>query len=329
LIFVPNFAPRLSSAPKIMVASACKFETGGAFKKGVAVMLSRVAPALFVLLWSTGFIGTKLGASGAEPFTFIAIRFVLVLALLIPLGWFTGGRRLTGTERLNAMIVGTLVHATYLSGVMWAMRAGMAANVSALIVSLQPVLTAVLAGIFLGERISRVNWFGAGLGLAGAAMVVAPKLMTTVNAGITTATLVSVVLALFAITCGTIYQKRHAGDIELLAGAIWQYSGALIVVTPLALMFETGQVEWTPGVIGALAWLVLVLSIGAMGLLMMLLRENAVSRISALFYLVPGVTALLSFLVFGEKLGAVQFAGLVVVSIAVLLMQAKRPSPIP
>ncbi len=292
-------------------------------------MLSRVAPALFVLLWSTGFIGTKLGATGAEPFTFISIRFVLVLALLIPLGWAMGTRRLTGTERRNAMIVGALVHAVYLSGVMWAMRAGMAANVSALIVSLQPVLTAVLAGIFLGETLSRVNWLGASLGLVGAGMVVAPKLMTTVVAGITPATLFSVVLALFAITCGTIYQKRHAGGIDLLAGAIWQYTGALVIVAPLALLFETRHVDWTPGVIGALAWLVIVLSIGAMGLLMMLLRENAVSRISALFYLVPGVTAVLSFLIFNEKLTEVQLVGLVVVSIAVLLMQVKRPPSIP
>lgn len=286
-------------------------------------MLSRIAPALFVVLWSTGFIGTKLGASGAEPFTFIAIRFLLVLVLLVALAWLTSARRLSGLERLHAMTVGILVYATYLSGVMWAMRAGMSANVSALIVSLQPVLTAVLAGLFLGEVITRLNWLGVGLGLIGAALVVAPKLMTAASTGITPATLFSVTLALFAITIGTIYQKRYAGGIDLLAGAIWQYTGALAVVAPLALLFESGHIEWTPGVAGALAWLVIVLSIGAMGLLLMLIRENAVSRTSALFYLVPGVTAVMSFLMFGEQLTIVQLIGLVVVSFAVLLMQVK------
>ena len=292
-------------------------------------MLSRIAPALFVLLWSTGFIGTKLGAGGAEPFTFISIRFALALALLIPFGVAVGGRRLSMGERWHAMIVGALLNAAYISGVMWAMRAGMAANVSALIVSLQPVLTAVLAGLFLGEVISRVNWLGVALGLAGTALVVAPKLTAAASAGITPATLFSATLALFAITIGTIYQKRYAGGVELLAGAIWQYIGALAVVGPLALMFETRQVDWTPALLGALAWLVIVLSIGAMGLLMMLIRENAVSRTSALFYLVPGVTAVMSFLMFGEQLSAVQLAGLVLVSIAVLLMQIKAAAPIP
>jgi drug/metabolite transporter (DMT)-like permease len=287
-------------------------------------MLSRIAPALFVLLWSTGFIGTKLGSTGAEPFTFIAIRFGLVLAVLLPLSWLLGVERMTWTQRRHAMIVGVLVHAMYLSGVMWAMRAGMAANVSALIVSLQPVLTAVLAGVVLREVITARHWLGLALGLVGTGFVIGPKLATGVATGITPATLASATLALFAITAGTIYQKRHATGPDLVSGAIWQYVGASLAVIPLAFMFETRHVEWTPSVIGALAWLVIVLSLGAMSLLMMLIRENAVSRTSGLFYLVPGVTAVMAFAMFGETLNGVQLVGLLIVSIAVVLIQQPK-----
>ena len=287
-------------------------------------MLTKIAPALFVLLWSTGFIGTKLGSSGAEPFTFLTMRFVLVLALLIPFGWWCGARRLTANERKHAVIVGLLVHASYLAGVMWALRAGMTSGVSALIVSLQPILTAVLAGIALGEVVTKRHWFGLALGLVGTALVVGPKLALAANTGITGPTLISAAIALVAITCGTIYQKRYASGIDLVSGATWQYGGALMVMAPMALMFETRHVDWTPGVVGALVWLVLVLSLGAMSLLMMLIRENAVSRTSALFYLVPGVTAVMAYLMFDERLDAVQLVGLVVVTIAVLLMQRKN-----
>ena len=291
-------------------------------------MLARITPALFVLLWSTGFIGTKLGASGAEPFTFIAIRFALVLAVLLPLSWGMGAPPLSPQQRRHAMIVGLLVHATYLSGVMWAMRAGMAANVSALIVSLQPLLTAVLAGLVLREVITARHWGGLALGIAGTALVVGPKIAagaaTGAATGITVPTLVSATLALIAITAGTIYQKRYASGIDLVSGAVWQYSGALLAVLPLSFAFETQHVDWTPGVIAALAWLVIVLSLGAMSLLMMLIRENAVSRTSGLFYLVPGVTAVMAFFMFGETLSLLQIGGLVLVSIAVVLIQAPQ-----
>jgi drug/metabolite transporter (DMT)-like permease len=290
-------------------------------------MLIRFAPALFVLMWSTGFIGTKMGASGAEPFTFLSIRFVLVIALLVVIAWWMGSPGLTGEQRRHAIIVGVLVHATYLGGVMWAMRAGMASNVSALIVSLQPVLTAVAAGLLLGEMITRRHWAGVVLGLVGTGLVVAPKLAmagsgTTLPLPTSLATLASATLALFGITLGTIYQKRFAGGIDLVSGAIWQYAGALLVIAPLAFALETRVVEWTPGVVGALVWLVVVLSIGAMSLLMMLIRENAVSRTSALFYLVPGMTAVMAYFMFGEQLSYVQLLGLVVVSAAVVLMQS-------
>lgn len=289
-------------------------------------MLSRIAPALFVVLWSTGFIGTKLGAAGAEPFTFLCLRFALVLAVLLPLSWWRTAPRLTTSQRNHALVVGLLVHATYLGGIMWALRAGMSANVSALIVSLQPILTAVLVGVMLGERVTKRHWAGLAMGCVGTLLVVGPKLAQTAGSGITLATFGSVVLALFAITCGTIYQKRFASGLDLVSGALWQYVGALAIVLPLSWLFETREVVWTPAFVGALVWLVLVLSLGAMSLLMMLIRENAVSRTSALFYLVPVTTALMAYVAFGEQLSLVQGVGLVVVSIAVLLMQAEKPA---
>ena len=295
-------------------------------------MLIRLAPALFVLLWSTGFLGTKLGSSGAEPFSFLVVRVTLVLALLIPLGWWIKAPPLNAAQCGHAMVVGILMYTTYLGGVMWAMRAGMASNVAALIVSLQPVLTAALAGIVLKEVISPRHWIGIALGLAGAALVIGPRLeaasASDIGSGITPATVVSATLALLGITVGTIYQKRFASGFDLVSGAIWQYIGALATMLPVAFAFETGHIEWTPGVIGALAWLVLVLSIGATGLLMMLIRENAVSRTSGLFYLVPGVTAVMSWAMLDETLTMVQLVGLVVVTVAVVLMQPAKPVPL-
>lgn len=289
-------------------------------------MLARVAPALFVVLWSTGFIGTKLGAAGAEPFTFLVLRFVLVLVLLIPFGLMMRAAELKPEQRLHAMVVGVLVHAIYLGGVMWGMRHGMPASMSALITCLQPILTAILSGFLLREIISSRHWLGLALGLLGAGLVVGPKLVESGTGGTSAATVVSTVIALVAITSGTIYQRRFATGFDLVSGAVWQYIGALIAVIPLSLLFETRVVAWTPEFVAALLWLVLVLSLGAISLLMMLIRENAVSRTSALFYLVPGMTTIMAYVAFGEKFTTVQLAGLVVVTVAVLLMQSKKPA---
>lgn len=298
-------------------------------------MLLRLAPLLFVLLWSSGFIGTKLAVAGAEPFTFLSIRFVLVLSLLVPAGLMLGRGQLTMIQRLHAMMAGALLHSAYLGGITWGASVGMDANVSALICSLQPILTAVLAGAVLGEAITLRHWSGLVLGLIGAALVIVPKLGASgaeLAAGTTAGVisgpgLAAVVCALLAITAGTIYQKRYAGLTNLVGGAIWQFAGALAVVAPLSFILETQKVTWSPGFVFALLWLVVVLSLGAIFLLMLLIRENAVSRTSALFYLVPGVTSLMAYFAFGETLGPVQMVGLVIVAIAVILLQQAPPAP--
>lgn len=290
-------------------------------------MLMRLAPALFVVLWSTGFIGSKLGAADAEPFTFLSLRFLFVLALLVPVVLTTGRQARGWRERGHALVAGTLIHGAYLGGVFWAIRHGMPAGVTALIVSLQPIATSVLAGPLLGERLSARHWLGLALGLAGAVLILAPKLGHTLAAGgggIDARTITASILALAGITAGTLYQKRYATRIDMVVGAVWQYVGALAVVGVAALATETRAVNWTPQFIIALAWLVLVLSIGAITLLMLLIRQNAVASVSGLFYLVPAVTAVIAYLMFDERLDAVQMTGLALATAAVLLIASAQ-----
>lgn len=287
-------------------------------------MLARFAPALFVLLWSTGFIASKLGAPYAEPFTFLSVRFLLVMSVMVPICLVARASWPTGAAFRHAFIVGALIHGVYLSGVFWALRNGMPAGVVALLVSLQPVLTAVLAWPLLGERITGRHWGGLALGLAGAALVIWPKLEGTVatsGSGINPATATAAALALLGMTLGTIYQKSSVAHSDLRTGSVVQFVGAIAVAGPLALMFETHEIVWSGEFILAMAWLVIPLSIVSINLLMILIRQNAVSRLSALFYLVPAVTALLAYLIFGETLTAMQLVGIVMVMAAVVLIK--------
>lgn len=293
-------------------------------------MLMRAAPVLFVFLWSTGFIGSKVGVLYAEPFTFLSLRFIFALAILMPVALALGRQASSWVERGHAAVAGTLLHGVYLGGVLWALRHGMPAGVAALIVSLQPVFTSLLSGALLGERLAARHWTGLGLGLAGTVLILAPKLETApLSAGgsITPAALLTTVLALAGITAGTLYQKRFAGRIDLVAGAVWQYIGALVVTGAAALATETRQVTWTLDFVLAMAWLVIVISIGAIFLLMRLIERDTAARVSGLFYMVPAVTAVIAYVVFGETLGPTQIAGLALASIAVLLISGTKPAP--
>lgn len=289
-------------------------------------MLMRAAPIVFVLLWSTGFIGSKLGADDAEPFTFLAVRFLLVLALLLPVV-LVGRRKARGwSERGHAVVVGMLIHGAYLGGVFWAIRHGMPAGVAALIVSLQPILTSLLSAPLLGEKLAARHWLGLALGLAGAVLILAPGLEHVLEAdsGINGPTVAATVCALAGITAGTIYQKRFATGTDLIVGTVWQYVGAVVLVGAASLAFETREIHWTPKFIFALGWLVLVLSIGAISLLMLLIRQSAVASVSGLFYLVPAVTSVIAYFMFGETLGPIQLAGLILATLAVLMISGAR-----
>lgn len=291
-------------------------------------MLLRLAPLLFVLLWSTGFIGSKIAGEHVEPFTLLALRFSLAALLLSPL--MLRGERPSAREALDAAVTGALIHTAYIGGVLWALRLGMPAGIVAILVCLQPLLTSLLAAPLLGERLSARHWLGVAVGLAGAALVLAPKLVVAANpaAGGVGAlggnAIAAAIAALLGITLGTLYQKARGQSGDLAKLAFFQYLGAIAVALPLAAASETMVVEWTREFSLALAWLVVVLSLGAIGLLLMMIRASAVSRVTSLFYLVPATTALMAWALFGERLSVVQGIGVALVMLAVAMIGALR-----
>ncbi|MCE8032894.1 DMT family transporter [Billgrantia tianxiuensis] len=287
-------------------------------------------PVLFVALWSTGFIGAKFGLPHAEPFTFLFIRFVLTLALLIPLVKVMGGAW-PGNWRLRGHIAvsGLLVHAAYLGGVFYGIYLGMPAGLTALLVGLQPLLTATLAGPLLGERITAIQWLGLALGLVGIAMVLGSKLDpgTASFQGFGLGALACVLVALAGITLGTLYQKRFCTGMPLLSGTVVQYLSAGVLLGLGALLLEERHIEWTATFVLTLGWLVLVLSIAAILLLMALIRRGEASRVASLFYLVPPVTALQAWWLFDERLPMTALVGMAVTIVGVVLAargQARR-----
>ncbi len=217
------------------------------------------------------------------------------------------------------MVSGLLLHATYLGGVFFAISRGTPAGVSAVIVSLQPVLVAALATRLLGEHLVRRQWLGLALGVAGVAIVLAPGLAAHRSA-LPVDGIVACLVALGGGTAGTLWQKRHGDGIPLLWGTAVQYAGAAAVLLGLAASTEPMRIDWTPDFVGALVWLVVVLSIGAVLLLLVLLRRGSAAGVSSLFYLVPPATAIESFLVFGERLATLSIGGIVVAAIGVALV---------
>lgn len=287
--------------------------------------IKHLIPAVFVVLWATGFIGARYAMPFAEPFTFLVGRFLIAAAVLLVLALLLRARAATGREALHSLVAGALMHGGYLGGVFWAVRHGMPAGISALIVGLQPLVTAVLAGTLLGEKILLRHWLGLAVGFAGVAIVLSPKLGVAAE-GITAATLAASVWAVVAMSAGTIWQKRFATGTQIYWGTFHQYLGGALPMVAGALLFETGTVIWSGELIFAMAWLVLVLSIGAIFLLMIMIREGEVAKVASLFYLVPAVTALLAWLLFGEELSLVQIAGMAVATLGVGLATAQTPT---
>jgi drug/metabolite transporter (DMT)-like permease len=283
-----------------------------------AALLQEVGiPALFVVLWSTGFIGARLGLPHAGPLTFLALRYGLAAGLLVLVAGATRApwpRR--PTEIGHYAVAGLLVHGIYLGGVFVGISLGVEAGVSALIVGLQPLLTAALAGVILGERVTLRQWAGLGLGLLGVALVLGRKLGH--GPGDTLGSLACVV-ALFGITAGTLYQKRYCAVMDLRTGGAIQFTAAGLIIAPLALLFEGGRVAWSGEFVFALLWLVLVLSLGAVSLLYVLIRRGAAAQVASLFFLVPPCTALIAWPLFGETLGPVALIGMALTAVGVAL----------
>ncbi|MDF2095116.1 DMT family transporter [Aquibaculum arenosum] len=286
-------------------------------------------PAVFVLLWSTGFIGAIWGLPYAEPFTFLTLRFALTVALLLPpLLFFRALQFESKTQVFHIAVVGFLVHAIYLGGAFGGMARGLPAAYSALIVSLQPLLTAVLVGPLLGERVTLRQVLGLLLGLMGVTLVLAEKLAPagsgSVFEGFDLWAIVFSLGALLGMTLGVVYQKRFCGQVHLWSGALVQYAAAGLVTGVVAFVFETNRIQWTGDFLFALGWLTLVLSLGAVSLLMLLIRLGEAARTASLFYLVPPATATSAWILFGDRMGPLALAGMAVAVLGVALVVVRR-----
>lgn len=284
----------------------------------VVTAVQQIAPGLFVLLWSTGFIGAKLGLPYAEPLTFLLVRFSIVIMLLTAIAlWLRRPWPSRPADYGHTAIAGILLHGGYLSGVFCAIHQGMSAGLSSLIVGMQPLLTAALGRVALGERMSRVQMVGLAMGFAGIWLVLQDRVSV---AGLNVTSVLLACMALVSITVGTVYQKRFCGVMDLWTGSTVQFAATAVVLLPFALAIETMRIEWSGRFVFALGWLVLVLSLGAISLLHVLIKRGAATRVAALFYLTPPTTAVLAFIVFGETLTPGMLAGLVVAVAGVWLV---------
>jgi drug/metabolite transporter (DMT)-like permease len=286
-------------------------------------------PLAFVALWATGFVVARLSAPHVEPLTFLSIRFPV--AGLIFAGIATARRAAwpSPAMALHASVAGALLHGLYLGPVYWAVAHGMPAGVSALIVGLQPLITAFFAKSILKEELGLRHWAGLAVGIAGVALVLAPKLDVTALSGITPLTTAVTVGGAVAIALGTVYQKRFAAGLDVAAAGAWQYVGASLVVLLGAIVTEHFHFDGSFQAWFALGWSVIVLSLGAITLLMILIRHGEVSRVSGLIFLVPAVSAAMSFALFGEKLTVVQICGMAVCAAAVMIVTRRRSPPSP
>jgi len=273
-------------------------------------------PGLFVLLWSTGFIAAKYGLPYAPPYAFLAWRFALVAGLMVVVALATRAAWPKSLrEYADLAVVAILVHALYLGGVFVSLDGGMAAGTSAMLVGLQPLLTVVLAHLWMKESVSARQWTGLALGLAGVYFVVRHKIDFSGDLR----GLVPSAVALAGISVGTLYQKRRCAHVDLRSGSAVQFTVCALLFVPLALALDTRAVQWTGNFVFALSWSVLVLSVGAITLLYWLLRHGAAANVARLFYLVPPVTALEAYLLFGETLDAWALIGMVLICLGVML----------
>lgn len=293
----------------------------GAFFPAHHSVAAQAAPALFVILWSTGFIAARYGLPYAPPLRFLLLRFTLVAGLMTIVAVATGARWPRSPRQIGHLVVASwLVNGVYLGGVFISIAQGMPAGTSAMVVGLQPVLTVFLARAWLGERVSTLQWIGLGAGLAGVWLVVRHRIGPATDPG----SLLPILAALVAISVGTLYQKRYASSVDLRTGAAIQFAACAAVYLPLVIITRPAPVDWTAQFAFALAWSVIVLSAGAISLLYWLLRRGAAADVAGLFYLVPPVTAAMAWWMFDETLGVLALAGMVLIAIGVLLARRRR-----
>jgi drug/metabolite transporter (DMT)-like permease len=281
--------------------------------------IHRLAPwiaPIFVIIWSTGFIVARYGMPHSEPMTFLTMRFVGVLVFMLPIVIIWKAPWPSRSQIFHIAIAGLLLQAGYLGGVWAAVKQGMSAGLSALIVGLQPVLTAWLAA-WIAERVSPKQWLGLFLGLVGVGLVVWAKLSLI---GLSMASLVYIIFALLSITAGTLYQKKYCAQFDLRTGSVIQFAASALACIPLMFLFETREIEWVPELIASLLWSILALSIGAISLLFVMIRDGEATRVTSLMYLTPPTTALMAWVLFGEPITWMIGLGIAITMTAVLLV---------
>ena len=283
---------------------------------------ARAAPSIFVVLWSTGFIATKYVLHGAAPLTYLSIRMAVVVGLMAIIVAVTRPKWPDSSGIGHSIVAGILVHGFYLGGTAVAIAHSIPAGLSALIPGLQPILTSTLANRWLGERVTPLQWTGLLLGLAGVVLILHGRQMTGDAGWGWLASGVSLV----SITLGTLYQRRYCNQIDWRAGNLVQYIAVTIFFGAGAWLFEDNAVQWSREFVLAVAWLAVVLSIGSIGLLYWLIRRSAATSVASLFYLVPTVTAVMAYVLFGERLDTVAIIGMVACAAAVFLVNRRAPA---
>ena len=279
--------------------------------------LARFAPALFVLLWSTGFVGAKYGLPYADPFVFLSVRILLAAALLFALAKLMKMPvRIGSTAVVRSGLIGFFLHACYLGGVFYSIAQGLPAGVAAVVTSLQPVLVSVLAVKVLGEKLRIGQMIGLLTGLIGVILVLGPS----IDAKIPTPAIVAILVALMGSTTATLLQKKMGADIPLISGTAYQYLFSGCVLGVIAIATQETSITWNLRFTASFVWLVLVLSVGAILLLLWLLNTGSAASVSSLFYLVPPATALEAFFLFGEKVNTQGFLGIGITALGVWLV---------
>lgn len=293
--------------------------------------LERFAPALFVFLWSTGFVGAKYIVPYADPFTFLTIRYVIAAAILIAIAaLLKQPLKLTRDQVIASVAVGLLLHVIYIGGVFYAVSLGVSAGISAVIVSIQPVLVSILAVPFLGERIRWVQVVGLVLGVAGIALLLLPKVLQgDFSSGISEVGIVICVIALLGTSAGYLAQKKLGGEIPFLTGTGLQYAISAVVFATLSALTENQRVEWSPEFFFGLAWIVLMLSIGSIVLLYEMLRAGSASKVSSLYYLVPPVAAIQAYFLFDEVIPPIGIVGMALAGLGVVLVMRQAVEKMP
>ena len=298
----------------------------GEFLSTISSFVIRVAPIVFVFLWATGFVAAKFGTADAEPFTFLAIRFALTFAILLPvLLFFIRPDGVDMRQVLVSMAIGCFIQALYLGGVFYAIDRGMAAGISSLIVALQPFFTAVIALFLLSEKLSLRKLVCFIVALGGVVLVLFPSLdFGRSLPGITFETIAAALIATAGISIGAVYQKRSVANLNLWVATTAQFAGATLLTGLAAFVFEQGHIVWSTQVLWSMVWLIFVLSIGAVALLMYLIRQGDTSFVASLFFLVPVVAMFMSWILFDEHLVIMQIVGSVLVVGSVAF--ASRPT---